>query len=251
MKNSKPFFLFLMATIGFCLPSLVRAGQQYITETPETTPYEHVEVIPFVFDDKIKAANVFQGPAVEMDIGLLPDVQGHLITPVVLFSPRKGSSHYGYGDLETGIKYCFIHETETMPQVGFYPIFTLPAGDARLGTGLGEATESVPLWFLKKWGSWKISGGGGYTFSQAPHTFNFPYGGILVEWEMTKKLTLGGELYAQGASLPQYGSTSLFTFGGEYKFTKNFSLLLSVGHNIAGAKTLTGYIGLDWTWGPS
>ena len=246
-ENSYSFFRAVVFGIGF--QSFAHAGQP-ITEDAETTAYVYVEYNPYIFETKIKAWHTFESPSLETNVGLLPNLQGHLITSVILYSPRKGSSHYWFGDNEAGIKYRFIQETETIPQIAFYPKVTLPVGDVKQGTGLGGVTESPALWFLKTIKAWKLSGGGGYTFSQAPNTFSYPFGGLLLQREITKSLTLGGEFYGQGASLSHYGSTSIFTFGGNYNFTKNFALLFSVGHSIAGAETLTSYVGLDWTWGP-
>ena len=192
-----------------------------------------------------------EGPSAEINVGVSTNLQGHLITPVYLFTPRKGANHYRYGDIEAGVKYRFIHETETIPQIAFYPKVTLPAGDKNQGTGLGGTTTSFPFWFLKSLGTWRLSGGGGYTWTQASHTFSFPFGGLLVQREVMKDITLGGEFYGQGRSLPEYGATGIFTLGGNYNFTKNFAFLFSVGHSFAGAKTQMGYVGFDWTWGPS
>ena len=252
MKNNKLFspILFLMGILfGSILQTVSWAGQ-FITEDPVPTEYEHVEFNPYIFETKVKAWSTFDAPAAEIDIGLLPELQGHLIMTVTRFSPSNGSPVYGYGDMEIGTKYRFNHETETMPQIAFYPKVTLPSGDVNSGLGLGEATESLPIWIQKNWGSWKVSGGGGYTFSQASQSFNYAFGGVLFQREFTKSFTLGGEFYAQGASYPDYGSTLLFTFGGNYNFTPNIALLFSAGHSIAGAKTLTGYLGIDFTWGP-
>ncbi len=242
---------FLIRSLSsLCFPWVAHAGP-FMTEDTIPIEYGHVEMIPYSFLTKINIGSLIETPAAEMNVGVFPELQGHLIISPVVSIPRQGSAQYGYGDLEVGAKYRFVEETNILPQMAFYPKVTLPSGDADLGTGLGGPTESAPLWFLKSVGSWKISGGGGYTFSQAPHTFSYAFGGILFQKDLTESLTLGGEFYGQGASLSRYGSTLIFTFGGNYNFTKNLALLFSAAHNIAGAKTLMGYIGLDYTWGPS
>jgi len=247
MKTNRLFLLFFLfiAILGV---QTTYAGQ-FITEDPVTTKVEHVELIPFSDVTKIRSGTIFETPALEANVGILTDFQGHLITPVDLNLPRHGSNAYGYGDIETGFKYRFIQETESMPQVAFYPKVTLPSGFKELGLGLGGPTEAIPFWFLKSWNSWKLSGGGGYTFSQASHTHDYGFGGLLLQKDFGKRFTLGGELYAQGTISQTIRSALIFTFGGNYNFTENFALLFSTGHSIAGQNTLTGYIGLDWTFG--
>ncbi len=246
-ENSLYFYVVIIFWIGF--QSLAYAVQ-YITEDAETTEVKHVEFNPYVYEINIKDFNFFEAPAMETNAGIFTDFQGHLITYGAFFSPRQGPQAYGYADTELGIKYRFIHETDTMPQIAFYPKITLPTGSGKRGIGYGGPTETPALWFLKTMGSWKISGGGGYTLIQAPNTFNFAFGGILLQWEVIKDFTLGSEFYGQGRSLTNYGSTGLLTLGATYNFTKTFALQVSVGHSVAGAETLTSSVGLDWTWGP-
>ncbi|HUX80587.1 MAG TPA: transporter [Alphaproteobacteria bacterium] len=229
--------------------SLQAHAVQYITEDAETTEADHIEFNPSIYETNIKAFNFLEVPSLETNAGIFTDFQGHLITYGALFTPRGGPRAYGYGDTELGIKYRFIHETELLPQIAFYPKVTLATGSGRRGTGYGGPTEAPALWFLKTIGSWKISGGGGYTLIQAPRTSNYAFGGLLLQWEAIKDFTLGSEFYAQGRSLNNYGSTAILTFGATYNFTKTFALQLSVGNNVVGARTLVASVGLDWIWG--
>ena len=119
------FFFLFIAILGI---QTTYAGQ-FITEDAETTKVDHVELNPFSDVTKIKSGTVFEAPDLETNVGILTDFQGHLITPVDLTLPHHGSNAYGFGDIETGFKYRFIHETETLPQVAFYPKVILPVGD--------------------------------------------------------------------------------------------------------------------------
>lgn len=239
--------LFLFIVFGFQNPTL--AGN-FITEVPDPTDVEHVEYIPALSLTKMKQWSTFYSPSVEIDFGILPDLQGHVILPTLLYSPKGEKKAYGPGDVEIGAKFRFIHETSMMPEVAFYPKVTLPSGDARLGLGWGAATESPTLWTEKNWGDWKLSGGGGYTFIQATNTANYGFGGALLQRQIIESLSLGGELYAQGTTNSQNKSFLIFNFGGSYNFTKSLSLPFSIGHSLARQKTLTAYLGLDWVWGP-
>lgn len=246
-KNS-PNILFLFILFGFQHPAL--AGN-FITEVPDPTDVEHVEYTPALSFTKTKQWSAFYSPSVEVNFGILPDLQGHVILPTLLYSPKGGKKAYGPGDVEIGTKLRFIHETSLMPEVAFYPKATLPSGNAHLGLGWGEATESPALWVEKNWGDWKLSGGGGYTFIQAPGTADYGFGGALLQRQIIESLSLGGELYAQGTTNSQYKSFLIFNFGGSYNFTKSLSLPFSIGHSLAGQKTFSAYLGLDWVWAPS
>jgi hypothetical protein len=239
--------LFLFIVFGFQHTTF--AGN-FFTENPGTTDVEHVEYTPAISFIKKKKWSAFYSPQVEVNLGILTDFQGHLILPIQLYSPKGGKKAYGPGDVEIGAKYRFIHETDMMPEVAFYPKATLPSGDARLGLGWGAATESPALWVEKNWGDWKLSGGGGYTFIQAAKTANYAFGGALLQRQIIESLSLAGELSAQGTINNDYRSVLIFTFGGSYNFTKNLSLPFSLGHSLAGQKTLTAYLGLDWVWDP-
>lgn len=226
-------------------------ADQYITEDPETTPFEHVEMIFSSGATKLKKWTTFQTPELEADFGILPDLQAHVIIPVEAFKPRHGSSHYGYGDIEMGLKYRFFEETDVLPAVAFYPKCFAPIGDWRLGLGSGGAMEQFPLWFEKNIDSWKITGGGGYAITQAPDTSNYGFGGFIVQRDISKTITLGSEFYGQGDIGQGVRASLIWTLGGNYKFTDDLSLLMSVGHSIAGQNTLMGYVGLDFAFGGS
>jgi hypothetical protein len=61
----------------------------------------------------------------------------HLIAPFQYVKPKGGDSHYGYGDIEFGIKFRFIQESEKVPMVGTFPLVLFPTGDSDKGLGNG------------------------------------------------------------------------------------------------------------------
>jgi hypothetical protein len=40
-----------------------------------------------------------------------------------------GPTTYGPGDTELGVKYRFVHESDTLPQVGAFPLMELPTAN--------------------------------------------------------------------------------------------------------------------------
>jgi hypothetical protein len=228
----------------------VWAGPPFLTDDPAPVDYKHSEAYLFSTLDNAKDGSTITGPAFEFNRGIFPDVQFHLVVPLVNILPTEGPSHHGLGDIEVGIKYRFVQETMNMPQAGIFPMAELPSGDADRGLGNGRTWVKLPLWIQKSWGPWTTYGGGGYAVNHAPDQRNYAFGGWLLQHEMNERLTLGGELFAQGATSADGRSTSICNLGGYYNVTPNFSLLFSAGRSVAGERHSIGYVGLYWTWGP-
>ncbi len=74
----------------------------------------------------------------------------------------------------------------------------------------------------------------------------------LLERKLSEKLTLGGEVFAQGAPSVDSAHATFFNFGGYYNDVEvcgGCDLLFRVGHTIAGESHAEAYLGLYWTWG--
>jgi hypothetical protein len=154
------------------------------------------------------------------------------------------------GDTELGVKYRFLTETKDRPEIGAFPLLEIATGSAAQGTGNGKAWTKLPVWLEKNWGPWMSYGGGGYAFNSAPGQRNYPFGGILVQRTLSSSLSLGGEIYLQGALVQPGRSSSIWNFGGSYNFTPDFSLLVSAGHSFEGDGNSVAYVALYRTWGP-
>lgn len=100
--------------------SSVWAGPPFVTDDPEPVDYKHGEF--YVASVTGRNADWTSGtlPHFELNYGPLPDVHLHLIAPFAYNKPRGESMKWGYGDMELGVKYRFIHETEVIPQVGTF-----------------------------------------------------------------------------------------------------------------------------------
>jgi hypothetical protein len=105
----------------------------------------------------------------------------------------------------------------------------------------------LPLWLQKDWGPWTTYGGGGCVLNPASGQRNYPFGGWLLQRDFGERLTLGGEISAQGRSGDEAPSFAVLNLGGFFYFTRNFQLLFSVGQTVAGGTHTIGYLGLYWT----
>lgn len=223
-------------------------ADQWLTDQPETLKYEYGKANVFSSLTKTKSGSTIITPALEANIGVLTDLQCKMTVPGVLSLSRGQSSAYGWGDVKGGIKYRFIHETETMPQVAFYPKFVFPSGASDLNVGNGGAVEAFPVCIQKSWGNWKLSGGGGYALNQGSGKFNFGFGGVLLRRIVTDALTLGGEFYAQSATSLTSRASLIFNAGGTYNFNDTYFLIFSVGNSIAGQRNFVSFIGFGLNW---
>ncbi|MGH7951036.1 MAG: hypothetical protein ACREFE_03830 [Limisphaerales bacterium] len=240
----------ILAAIGINLILATRmfAGPPFLTDDPDPVDYQHWEFYLFSSGDFAGDGDTITGPAVEFNYGVLPDTQLHLVVPMTTVAPDGGPTVSGLGDTEFGIKYRFIHETNGWPQIGIFPMAELPTGDSSRGLGNGRAWFRLPLWIQKSFGDWTTYGGGGAALNSAPGARNYPFGGWLLQRDFGKHLTLGGEIFAQGADADDDQGFAALNFGGYYQFTEHFDLLFSAGHSIVGDDHTLFYFGLYWTW---
>ena len=68
--------------------------------------------------------------------------------------------------------------------------------------------------------------GGGYAINPAPEQRNYYFGGWLLQRDFGERLTLGGEIFAQGKSNEGIRSFAVFNLGGFFKITPNFQFSL-------------------------
>ncbi len=264
MKSSRLAFAVALLGLLCSVPSF--AGPPYLTDDPDPVPYRHWEFYTFLTQDRTRSTNTVNGPAFELNNGVAPNTQIHLIVPVTYFSD-DGMIATGLGDIELGVKYRLLAETRARPEVGMFPLLELPTGDQSKGLGNGRTWTKIPLWLEKNWGPWQSYGGGGYAYNPAPGQRNYFFGGLLVQRTLSPKLSLGGELFFQGAQVknaqPTSGdefapmmeiagarSSQIWNLGGIYNFTTDFSLLFTAGHSFHGEGNQVLYVGLYRTWGP-
>ncbi len=248
-----PWFL---VTIGVGLFPLIvglmvaRAGPPFVTDDPEPVEYRHWEIYLASQDAKDKDGWSGTDPHFEVNYGALPNLQLHLIAPLAYVRPNDGSSHYGFGDLELGVKYRFIQEADWRPMVGVFPIVDLPTGNSSLGLGSGYYRIFLPIWFQKSLGPWQSYGGGGYWINTGSGNKNYWFFGWQVQRELSKAITLGGEVFYNTPTARAEGGRTGFNVGTIVNLTDEHHLLLSAGRDIHGQNRFSAYIAYQLTLGP-
>jgi hypothetical protein len=238
----------LAVCLNLVLAARLLAGPPFLTDDPEPVDYQHWEAYIFTLGDHSGSGYNVEGPAVEMNYGVLPDTQLHLIVPMITVGGSGTPTATGLGDTEFGIKYRFLHETNWWPQIGIFPLVEFPTGDANRGLGNGRTWFQLPLWMQKSWGPWTTYGGGGEVLNSAPGQRDHPYGGWLVQRDFGPHLTLGGEVFAQGQDTDTDHGFVALNLGGQYNVNEHFSLLFSAGHSVAGDDHMLWYFAFYWTW---
>lgn len=240
--------ILLAVCLHVMLPARAPAGPPFLTDDPEPVDYQHWEAYVFTLGDHSHSGYNVEGPAVEMNYGALPDTQLHLIVPMTTVSGAGAPTVSGLGDTEFGIKYRLVQETNGWPQIGVFPFAEMPTGSSHRGLGNGRPWFQLPLWLQKSWGPWTTYGGGGAVLNSAPGQRDHPYGGWLVQRAFGKRLSLGGELFAEGRDANHDQGFAALNFGGSYSVSEHFSLLFSAGHSVAGDDHILWYCALYWTW---
>ncbi|HZU54111.1 MAG TPA: transporter [Holophagaceae bacterium] len=232
---------------GFCFPAW--AGPPFKTDDPAPVDLGHLEFYAFAAGQRGTGDSSGAGPAFEFNYGILPETQFHIVVPVAYDRPEGGPSQRGLGDTEVGFKVRFLKETDTLPQIGIFPLVEIPTGDAEKGLGAGHTQVYIPIWIQKSWGAWTTYGGYGWWRNPGEGARDWSYAGWLLQRDLGQRLTLGGELFHTTASTADGRSSNGFNLGGQVNFGEKHHLLFSAGRNFSGETQSYFYFGYQLTTG--
>ncbi len=224
------------------------AGPPYETDDPEPTAYRNYEIYLFsearIEQDRAEAIPL----ALEVNYGLFPNVQFSVSFPTA-YIQDTGESHTGIGDGEIGLKYRFVGETATRPQISFYPSVTIASGPPRYDLGSGHGTLLLPIWAQKSYGKWTMFGGGGMLIDSTLPSKHTWVEGIAVTRDISDTTNIGFEVFHSGAQ----ADTPAFTdmgFGWMHDLGAFHGLLFSAGVNVVGSPSYHLYGAYEWRLGP-
>ena len=229
-------------------PAGASAGPPFLTDDPQPVDFQHWEFYLASMDFRTAGGWSGDGPHVEINYGVVPNVQLHVIAPIAYDAPKDGLSHYGYGDTELGVKFRFVQESENIPMIGIFPLLEVPSGSAREGLGTGRLHALLPVWLQKTWGSWTAYGGGGYGINPGPGLQNYGFVGTVLQKQVFKPLLVGVEVYHQTAPLVGGRGDTAFNVGSVYDFSEDHHLLFSAGRSINGPTDFQCYVAYQWTF---
>lgn len=229
------------------------AGVPFRTDDPGTPGQGNFEINLSAQYSKVKAGEGGLLPSLEINYGVLENLQV-TVAPSLAYSHANGfSSNYGFGDLVVGAKYRVIDEDKGgwRPAVAIAPSMTLPSGDETRGLGSGHTNFSLPLWLSKSFDALSVATGASYNVNHGFGNRNFWFAGALVTYQLTESLIVGGELYHTTAAAVGGKSSTGFNLGFLYDFTENHHLLFSIGRNLINAddnNQLATYVGYRLTF---
>lgn len=221
----------------------VTAGPPFLTDDPEPVGFRNWEYY-------LSSMSTFRphnwsgtAPHAEVNYGVIPDVQIHLLLPMNYTYVPGESARFGYSSTEIGIKYRFIHETDNRPQAGIFPIIELPTIKNQ-AFGNGRTQVYLPVWVQKSWGKLTTYGGAGFWFNPGAGNRNWLFSGWEVQYDFTPHLTLGSEIYYHTADTQTDRQGTGFNTGAIININENIHIIASAGHSITGENYFSSYLGL-------
>jgi hypothetical protein len=234
--------------VGVCggITESATSGPPFKTDDPQPVDFLHWEIYLASVQQFGRNATDATAPHLELNYGAMPNVQLHIVAPLGFVHDERGS-HYGYSDTELGVKYRFLEESESSPQVGVFPLVEIPTGNESKGLGSGRVQVYLPVWLQKSWGKFTTYGGAGWWYNPGAGQKNSVFAGWEAQYEFSDVVSLGGELYYETADNEEATSSGGFNIGGFINISENHHLLFSCGKTIAGSGAVTGYIGYQFT----
>ncbi len=231
------------------LTGTAHAGPPFVTDDPEPVDYRHWEFYVASQDLKLGGDWSGTGPHFELNYGVVPDVQLHVITPLAYDAPPTGAAHYGLGDIELGVKYRFSHETNDLPQVAIFLLVEIPTGSVGDNLGNGHWQAFLPVWMQKSWETWTLYGGGGYGVNSFSGSHNWGFAGAVLQKQVWSNLAIGAEVYHQTAVEPDFPNTGTeFNIGTVLDLSDRHHLLFSAGRSINGPVSFQCYVAYQFTF---
>jgi hypothetical protein len=241
-----------LVTVGFLAAvTLVRAGPPFVTDDPEPVEFRHWEI--YLGAQYAHSGDGASGtlPHIEVNYGVIPNLQLHLIAPMTFSAPSDTRRHYGYGDTELGAKYRFLEESDGRPQVGVFPLVELPTGDNGRGLGSGHTQIFLPVWLQKTFGTWTTYGGAGYWINPGAGNRNWWFAGWLIQKQVRKDLAVGAEIYHEAAQSFDGRSDTKANLGLTWDIDETRHILASIGPTVQGPAGYQAYLAFQLTFGPA
>ena len=253
-RTGKGCLLWLLAAFViscvFSPATLLLAGPPFRTDDPEPVDYEHWEFYTATQYENDRGDLTGTAPHFETNYGVMENVQLHLLAPLAYDRPARGPLLVGPGDVELGVKYRFLQESDRAPMAAVFPLLEVPAGSEARGLGTGRAQVFIPLWLQKSWGPWTTYGGGGYWINPGTGNRDYWYAGWLLQRNIFPWLTLGVELFHMTPATTDGQHETGYNVGFIVNFTERHHFIGSAGTDIHGPAHSFFYAAYLFTWGP-
>ena len=170
-------------------------------------------------------------PTLELNYGLLRNIQVSAATQFAYTRDAGSAPSYSFGDSQFGIKYRFVRESATLPQIAIYPQIVLSAGGN---------TPARP---------WTVFGGGGFWHDSGASPRDWTYLGVVTQ-KLSPTTSLGTELFQNEQDRTVETMQLGFNIGLTTALQPHRSFLFSVSRAIHGDNALAGYMAYKFNAGP-
>ncbi|WP_243348705.1 hypothetical protein [Parabacteroides sp. FAFU027] len=235
--------LILTCLIALLCAQKSYAGPPFNTDDPEPVEYKHWEYYVSTVNNYQQGVWSGTSPHFEVNYGLVPDVQIHLLMPVNYTTVPHQKASFGYTETEVGVKFRFLQETDSRPQGGIFPIIEVPTIKNETFSN-GKAKIFIPVWAQKSWGKLTTYGGMGYWINPGEGNRNYIFSGWEVQYDFSPTLMLGGELYYHSSDAIGVKPVTAFNLGGSINASPKVHLIFSAGHSLVNGGFFTSYLGL-------
>lgn len=208
--------------------SIAMAGPPYVTDDPEPTPHRGWEI--YSFADGTGFTHSVEGDGgLDINYGIAKDVQASAVVGASYERPHGQALHAGLSDTELGVKYRFVHQRagSAAPDVAIFPKLVLPTAEHH--RGLGKVGYELPLLAQKDFGPWSLFADLSYHINPGKGHRNADFEGVAVTRQLNDRLTLGTELYRQGADSTDGRSSVALGLGGSWEIAEHWAIIGSGG----------------------
>lgn len=216
----------LIAALAVVVAAPGVAGPPYITDDPIPTETGHWEIYAFGDGDGVKS-KVDGESGIDLNYGPIKGVQLTATLPLSFSHEPDVGWKGGTGDIELGVKYRVFADEKNGVSVAVFPRVFLPTS----GLQSGEKTRLLlPLWLGKDFASGtSLFGGGGYELNPGRGNRNFWQAGAALTQDVSRSLSVGGELAWQQRDQDGGTSETDAGLGTIIKLSEHEGLLFSGG----------------------
>ncbi|NIJ08506.1 hypothetical protein FHS31_002123 [Sphingomonas vulcanisoli] len=217
-----------VAVVMLAFGPSAQAGPPYVTDDPQPTDPGKWETYGFASGTVLRRATAGNG-GFDINYGGARDLQLSAVVSLAYDHQSGAGARIGIADTELGAKYRFLHQAagSDLPDVGLFPKIDLPTGGKRFGSG--RVGFSIPLWAQKDFGPWSVFGGGGWTYNPGAGNRSYSFEGAALTRQITKRLSLGGEVYHQTADAIDTATSTGLDVGMSLQVAPKWAIIGSGG----------------------
>lgn len=212
---------------------IAKAGPPYNTDDPGIPDRDQIDLYLFTTGTIDESGGTF---GLELNYALTDDIQ---LTADVPMERDVGLpvARTVLGNSELAVKYRFIRQANFGWDVAMVPRLFLPSFAA------GGTKMFVPIWIGKNYDKWSTFGGGGCTVDWTNGGKNYCFAGWAGTYQIAHSLSLGMEIYRQGADASGAHSSTGVGLGLQYAAGKGIQLLTALEPNF---EDVTGETQVGW-----